>query len=152
MADFASWKEQAEPETSGCRSASTGVTPHGLRPGQTGELERMPADPDDDDDPGVRRSDKITVGTGICGRSRRGEHTFTFVCLPYGRWRTLVEGHAPSKEQERNGWEWNPETFGPAAVAAACQTPELDARMRSGCVSGFCPAASGTVCSKLRCR
>jgi hypothetical protein len=120
--DFAAWKEQAEPDV---RTVSVCFNRRLYADYEQAKeaLERLPADADDDLRAGALRTVSELAAQVDADEQ---EHTFTFVCLPYGQWRTLVESHAPSKEQERNGWEWNPETFGPSAVAAACQTPVLE--------------------------
>jgi hypothetical protein len=54
-------------------------------------------------------------------------HTFTFETVPYSIWRGLVEEHPPT-DQQRDGnryLDYNPDTFPPVAVAAACVDPEL---------------------------
>lgn len=54
-------------------------------------------------------------------------HTFCFETVRYSTWRELVEEHEPTeKQRELDQYaEFNPDTFPPAAIAAACVDPEL---------------------------
>lgn len=54
-------------------------------------------------------------------------HTFCFETVRYSTWRKLVEENEPTeaqREQDKYA-EFDPDTFPPAAIAAACVDPEL---------------------------
>jgi hypothetical protein len=50
---------------------------------------------------------------------------FTLEGIGYGRWQALLMKYPPSREHRRQGAEFDPATFPPAAVAASAVDPEL---------------------------
>ncbi len=50
---------------------------------------------------------------------------FTFKAIGRARYDALVEGHKPNAKQQKDGAQFNPETFPQALVAASCVDPEI---------------------------
>jgi hypothetical protein len=54
-------------------------------------------------------------------------HTIRLVSLPAPQFTALLAEHPPTKDQRREGAEWNPDTFHPALIAACAQDEGLTA-------------------------
>lgn len=57
-----------------------------------------------------------------------GDETATFVFEAIGgvRWDRIVQKHPPTTEQRAQGAAYNPQTLGPALLAACCKDPAGD--------------------------
>jgi hypothetical protein len=51
--------------------------------------------------------------------------TLTFRSLPSHEFEALISAHEPTKEQQKDGAQWNSETFTPALLAASCVDSDL---------------------------
>lgn len=60
----------------------------------------------------------------LAEQAKAAEVEFTFRTLGRLGWHDLIAQHPPSKEQRELGYEFDPQTFPAAAMAAACVSPE----------------------------
>jgi hypothetical protein len=51
--------------------------------------------------------------------------SLTFRALPSHEFEALISAHEPTKEQQKEGAQWNNDTFSPALLAACCVDSDL---------------------------
>lgn len=59
------------------------------------------------------------------GKARDASVVLRFEGLPRLEFEALVDEHQPSEEQARKGLDYDPKTFPPALIAAACTSPKF---------------------------
>lgn len=87
------------------------------------DLRRAKVAAESDDDPAVEQAEAaVATATRELEQCR---DTLVFQSLPSHEFEALISAHEPTREQQKNGDQWNGETFSPALIAACCVDSDL---------------------------
>lgn len=87
------------------------------------ELRRAKVAAESDDDPKVEQAEAAVERAKQ--ELEKCRDTIVFQSLPSHEFEALISAHEPTKEQQKNGDQWNSETFSPALIAACCVDSDL---------------------------